>query len=86
MLAMDVYLLSSNQSFRDSIEAAQSGDLQPTSTTVSASPTVTHSSAGDVGSGQVELTLPHFVVLLMPVVFLFLPCGCCVWNIDIQSG
>ena len=77
MLAMDVYLLSSNQSFMDSIETAGSGDLQPTSTTVSPSPTVTRPFAGDIGSGQVALTLPTFVVLLVPLVSTVFTIGHC---------
>lgn len=66
---MDVYLLSNNQSFGDSLEAAGSGDLQPTSTTASVSPTATRPSSDDVGSGQMELVLPNSVVLLVPALF-----------------
>ena len=79
-LAMDVYLISNSQSFRDSSTAAESGDLQPTSTTVFASPTTTPTAiptatpltAGNTGSGQVAQALPSSVVLLVSLVFTIL--------------
>ena len=81
---MDVYLISNSQSFRDSSTAPESGDLQPTSTTVFASPTTTLTAiptaiptatpltAGNTGSGQVAQALPSSVVLLVSLVFTIL--------------
>ena len=87
-LAMDVYQISNDQSFRDSFTAAGSEDLQPTSTTVLTSPTTTPTTtptaiptaiptatpltAGNTGSGQVAQALPSSVVLLVPLVFTIL--------------
>ena len=74
-LAMDVYLISNSQSFRDSSTAAESGDLQPISTTVLASLTTiptalltaTPLTAGNTGSGQVAQALPSSVPLVFTI-------------------